>query len=436
VNLHYDENVSINDSTDKSKGHKENRTTDVKNILILINSSWGEIDWILPICYYIKKNYPKITMSVLFNHLDSEKIMKGNKFLRDLLSECVHNWYNAKDLLPPLQRKFFEIVMWMYRKFRFESKPFIERRFFKLLFKRLSVEQGIMDRISPDVLIKDTTFDDGFRKKIISSARRSGCREVIFPHASALYNYPDMKPTSGCYAEDILCNTKWMTKMFPDGNEVCKNKIHVFGVPRYDDWWIQYLQSYWEKSDFIKKAIDSKLTIFLFFTEGEIATPDGGSEKIAEKVLREVIETVLSFQDSFLIIKPHPRQNLRNLNKNLEKYDKNRWVIDQSQAMCLSSIADVLICMDKDSVILDSLAVGKPTIEYVKYSNVRYITEYKDLGLVVSVNNVDQLKNWIERMKSNPDKERKLFIENFRKIFPKIKDEVTKKAVDVVLGLK
>jgi len=432
----YDKKITMNDVNPKAKRYVDDGAAGVQNILILINSSWGEIDWILPVCHYIKKNYPKITLSVLFNHFNSEKIIKGNKFLRDLLFESVHNWYETKDFLPPLQRRFFEMVMWVYRKCHFESKPYIERRFFNLLFKILSVDQRMMDAIDPDVLLKDATaFDAGFRKKIISSSRRRGCREVMFPHASALYNFPDRTtPSRGFLADDILCNTKWMKETFSDGNKFYKNKTHVIGVPRYDDWWIQYLQDYWEKGDLIKKLVNSKSTIFLFYTEGEISSPDGGSEKLAEKVLHEVIETVLSFHDSFLIIKPHPRQNLGNLNRNLEKYDKNRWVIDQSQAMCLSSIADVIICMDKDSVILDSLAVGKPTIEYVINTNILHITEYRELGLVAPANNIDELKDWIKRMKSNPEKERILFIENFNKIYPKTKDEVTKKAVNVVLG--
>ena len=150
--------------------------------------------------------------------------------------------------------------------------------------------------------------------------------------------------------------------------------------------------------------------------------------------MHEIVSTILSFQDSFLIIKPHPRQNIDVLKSRLGKYDKSRWIIYQSQAMCLSSIADVLITMGASSVVLDSLAIGKSVIEYYKHTDVKYLDEYIKLRLVASAENTGQLKDWIIKIKSNPDEERKIFIENFRKIVPTSKNNATKKAVNIILG--
>ena len=84
--------------------------SNVKNILIFVNSSWGEIDWLLPVCNYLKNNYPKVKQYVLINDFDSNKIIKGNEFLYNLLSESVDKCYNFNDFLPRHIKWFLNVV--------------------------------------------------------------------------------------------------------------------------------------------------------------------------------------------------------------------------------------------------------------------------------------------------------------------------------------
>ena len=417
--------------------------TNVKNILILIDSSWGEIDWILPVCHYIKKNYPNITMSVLFNHLDSEMIIKGNNFFRDLLSECIDYWYETKDLLIPPFRHFIEIFMKIYRQCPWLTlTPYQERFIFKLFFKRIPLNENFFNEISPDVFLKDETQDiDAVRKKIIALVHKHKCREIIFPHSTCIYNIPiskksdiSIKESQTHVADDLLCNTEKMSEYLINKNEAYRIKSHIVGIPRYDEWWIKYLINYWEKNRFKNKFIDQKLTNFLLYTVR--STARGFSEKDLKQTLYEIVETVLFFPNSFLIIKPHPRQNLVDLKRYLKKYDKNRWIIDQSQAMCLSSIADIVICMGGGTTILDSLVVNKPAIQYKGLDRNDAPIEYKKSGLAPTTSNIEELRNWIVKLKSNPNEERRTFIENLRKIIPKSKDDATKKAVNVILGFE
>ena len=407
---------------------------DIKNILILINSSFGEIDWILPVCHYIKKNHPKINLTALFNAIDHSDIIKGNKILGDLLHESLHNCYDFKDFLNGFERWLYETVKKdIYENKKFSKfRPYIKRYFFGLI--RIICCDRIVKSTKPNILLKDITKDEDVRKRIITLARKRGCREVMYPHASELYYLYDLKVSPHWYADDILCNSKQMMKMFAEGNDIYQNKKHVVGIPRYDEWWIKHLKSYWKKHDFKKySSISKKSTIFLLFTQR--AHPLSlFSEEIADQLLHEIVSTVLSFQDSFLIIKSHPRQNIDVLKNRLGKYDKSRWIIDQSQAMCLSSIADVLITMGASSVVLDSLAIGKSVIEYYKHTDIKYHDDYMKLELVASAENTSQLKDWIIKIKSNPEKERKIFIDNFRKIVPTSKNNATKKAVKVILG--
>ena len=78
------------------------------NILLFINSSWEEIEWILPICCYIKRNNPKI--NVLFNSLDYNDIIKDNHLIYKLLLENVDSCYDFKDFLPFFLRWIYKFV--------------------------------------------------------------------------------------------------------------------------------------------------------------------------------------------------------------------------------------------------------------------------------------------------------------------------------------
>jgi CDP-glycerol glycerophosphotransferase (TagB/SpsB family) len=404
-------------------------------ILIFINTSWGEIDWILPVCNYIKNNYPEARLTVLFNALDVKQIIKGNEPLLDLLSESVHNIYTLYDFLPRKFQRFFNLLKrQLYEKNQWQKlKPVFEHYgfgFFKLIAYKRAVKT-----INPNVLLKDVAPDRDLRKRIVTFSRKRGCREVMFPHAPELHDVPSnwvVRPE--LKADDILCNTEWMTRMFSKGDDVYKNHIHVVGIPRYDEWWINRLQQYWRNLDYMKYTRTPKSIMFLFFTQ-EAHTSVLFSEEVAEQIIHEVVDTILSFKNSFVIVKPHPRQNFDLLKKRLEKYDATRIVIDQSPAMYLSSFADVIICMGESSVIMDALTMEKPVIEYYKYTNIQYEDEYVKLGFVAPAYSTNDLREWIKKMKLEQTEEHRAFINKFRAIVPKSYDDATKKSTNIILGI-
>ena len=412
----------------------------VKNILILIDSSWGEIDWILPVCQYIKDNYTEITQTVLFNHLDSDAILKGNTFLKNLLSNCVDRWYETKDLLNPIHKQIFNISMKFYNKtFRPAITPYQENRLFEWFFKIFPLNKEIMKKIKPDVLLKDPSKDKGTRKHIIDLARETGVREIMFPHATCIYNIPISQKsrsheTPNRLEDDILCNSKEMTQFYSRGKKTFKTKIHAIGIPRYDEWWIKFIQNNWVKYSSKKKIYDSKKSIFLLFTVRP--TSSSFTKETLGITIHEIVDTVFSIPDSFLIIKPHPRQDLIHLKNLLERYDKNKWTIDQSQAMSLSSISDIVIYIGRGSAVLDALAVGKPTILYKDANLKNLVDDYFLVGFSPRANDPVELKKWIMRFKSNPEKERKIFVDNFNKYLSRIKDSATRKTVNVILGIE
>jgi len=423
-----------------SKEKDPEKHRNVKNILILIDTSWGEIDWILPICQYIKSNYPEITQSVLFNHLDSNAILKGNTFLKNLLLNCVDNWYETKDFLKPVHKRIFNIFMRIFNKtIRSKLTIFQENHIFEYFFRIFPPNKKMMNKIKPDVLLKDESQDKGTRKRIVDIARKMGAREVIFPHATCIYNIPiskksDSQKTPTRFADDILCNTKEMTQLLNKRNKTYKNKTHAVGIPRYDDWWIQFILDNWDRHGFKKKVYDSKKTIFLLFTVRPTAS--SFTKETLSATFHEIVDTVISFPGSFLIVKPHPRQDLKHLKSLLNKYDKKRWTIDQSQAMSLSSISDIVIYMGRGSAVLDALSAGKPTILYKDVNLKNLVDDYAIVGFSPQAKDTIELKKWIMKFKSNPEKERKIFVNNFNKYLSRTKDGATRKAVDIILGFE
>jgi len=407
------------------------------NILIFINSSWGEIEWILPVCRYIKSYYPKNKINILFNSIDYNDIIKDNHLIYKLLSENVDKCYDFKDFLPSFLRFIYRFVNEKIYKKKVLNKlnPYIKYYIFGALKKLVS--NSIIEKIEPDVFLKDTSRDILIRKYLLNLARRKGCREVMYPHSSLLNIYtlnPKVKVSTVFNADDILCNTEYMTKRFPDSNNTYRNKTHVVGIPKYDKWWIEYQQDFYKKNNPIKFEKDSNKNTILFLTRN----PNPKflfDKKTADKIIKEVMDVVISIENSYVIIKPHPRQDLENLKNLLKGYDNNKWVIDQSQAMYLSIFSDVIICMGASSVIVDILATDKFSIEYYKYSDIDYINEYEKLGLVAFTTNAKELKDIIIKTMENPFIVKKKYIDNYRKLFPEINDEFSKKAAEVILNI-
>lgn len=158
-----------------------------KTILILFTSSFGEVDWILPICYYIKENHPEINLVALFDALDYNSIMRGNKLLYGFLREGVHECYDFKDFMYGVETWLYNLVENnIYNNKRFvRFKPHIKRYLFGLM--RMVCCDRIVKSICPDLLLKDVMEDKDIRGRIISLLQKRGCKEVMFPHASEFY---------------------------------------------------------------------------------------------------------------------------------------------------------------------------------------------------------------------------------------------------------
>jgi hypothetical protein len=376
------------------KGRKDNPNP--PTLLAYFKSRWGEVDGYLPILHKFKETHPNWR---IIGILKSERMVNtasSQPFLYNKLEDTVdvlihlspktamlphHIWY---------QKWVRKIASWYHRKCIHLS--------WRHVFRYLKHEKI-------ELILKDHGHDDLVLLKL-QSMFPAKC--VSTPHGTGIFVIP---PGSSYLKEQ---NTKVDLFLAGDQSEVpCFQKllgssqashIQVVGRPRYDPWWIEHLVqlSHFKTSKEFALAQKSERT-FLFVTR----EPSSSffPKSVFQYLVRTVAETTLSNPNDLLIIKPHPLQDLGLLKEILKDFDSSRWIISSLQSMQLAYISDFSICM-LSSVILDSLAVGKPTVEYFQYTCGldRFLKDekgkttsiYKRLGLVVSAEKKEELENLIK----------------------------------------
>lgn len=122
-------------------------------------------------------------------------------------------------------------------------------------------------------------------------------------------------------------------------------------------------------------------------------------------IVESILEVVGEYANSFLLIKPHPKQNIQELIHLLEPSKNVRWIVSGLHLIQLAQISDVVIS-GYSSGILDSLSVGKSVIEFWRLSTNDSLcrakchdsntTIYRELELAQPANTNGELKQIIK----------------------------------------
>ena len=355
---------------------KEGRDT----ILVLFSSSWGEVDWVLPVLYELKALQPDWRIVAAFSSYGLLTRRANNRTLYAELNQV------ADDIVcPPLSAK--AMVTKRLRRLLPESGPVrtLARRAAGLArsIRRLSSsspqEAGGYDTsflfpgvVRPEqvrVILKEHNPDNEF--KLAVEGRCPLAKIVIYPAATVInisqeINRPkDLSWWHRNYIKHdlLLLGTQhdavWWSERISDA------KISLVGFPRYDQWWIKRLLKSTEllESQEAKRA-RAATRVFLFIATGphRVYLP----RDVFEYLVQSVAEVVLSDKRNFLLIRPHPRQDPSLLASQFDKFDSSRWMISSLQVMQLAFLSDFIISVWSSS-ILDALSVGKPVVEFFQY---------------------------------------------------------------------
>lgn len=349
-------------------------------ILLTISKSFGEADWILPVLAAFREQHPEWRIVTLFGH----------KFIHDFLA----------------------LNSTLYAEFRKLSSLSIVPQEITSLF---------LDVIRPDqvkIILKDYNEDQYCPFKAEVAGRCPHALVVSYPHSNHIFSNRATDALQHCVDPEaysvhdlfLLCSEHDIPYW---SNYVDMNRIRTFGYPRYDSDWMARLHdaSGLAASEEYRRAKRAN-RVFFYISRGAhavyLSQPD------YEYLLRSTVEEALCHDNSLLLIKAHPRQDMSDLKRILSDYDPDRWFVSGLHLTQLCSLADVVIS-GWSSGILDALAVGKPVIEFWRFSghdpdcrvlpDGRPTTIYRELGLVRAAETREELRSLIYSILAEPDSE-------------------------------
>ncbi|MEW6428692.1 MAG: hypothetical protein AB1568_11735 [Thermodesulfobacteriota bacterium] len=347
-------------------------------IILTVSKSFGEVDWILPVLVHLKEHHPGWRIITLFGH----------KLIHDFL------------LLNPA----------LYREFARISSLNIVPQEIPSLFR------DEIDASQVRIILKDYNEDQYCPFKNELERYCPHALVVSYPHSNHIFSNRATDPLRHCAAPDaysyhdyfLLCSEHDLPYW---SAYVDMAKIRTFGYPRYDSWWMERLL---RDPGFVGGAEyrRAKTAARVFFHISRGAHPTYLDQGDYEYLLRSTLEEVLSYDDSLLLIKAHPRQDIDHLNRLLSGYDRSRWMVSGLHLLQLASLADVVIS-GWSSGILDALAVGRPVIEFWRFSGKdpdcradtdgRPTTIYRELGLARPADSREELAALLREAVAEPD---------------------------------
>jgi hypothetical protein len=358
-------------------------------VVVIFHTSIGEVQWILPYLHQLDSEGDYETVSFFFSKEVLEKV-KRETVMYELLTNA--------------------------------TKVYCKEHFFTFLFQNKSRVQVILKDFWP--------LSDGS----LAAAIRKVCPQaslLLYPHAFALYSenaegtpVPFVrgasKHTLSAY-DGILLNavpdrTHW-SKQIPH------DRIHIIGSLGYSRAWIRTLEA--KGSDVANQIASVESTWRILFA---IRGPWEGflSEDDYDGLMAEALPILFDIKDAFIVIKPHPRQDLSELSIRLSAYPKERYMITFASALSIGHLIDFAVNF-WSSVTLDLLALGKVSLEFYRFRHDgmwvtrpdgSYASYYEELGLVRSATTKEELRAAIDYLLANGlDDERTYRVKKFEQLF-------------------
>lgn len=354
-------------------------TKDNPIIVLTVATSFGEVDWILPVLKaFIAKNKDWRLVTVFGHKVIFDRFQQTNPILFNEFSEI-----SSLNLVPQELDLFF-------------SKQ--------------------IDPKKVKIILKDYNNDEYASYKANIAEKCPEALVVSYPHSCHIYSRMGKDPMSVC--ENPEAYSKHDIFLLGSENDipywsqhVDVQKIRTLGTPRYDSWWLnRFLNDSGLESTEEFKRSQKAGKVFFYISRG--VHPHYLSQPDYNYIVKSIADVVFEQDDSLLLIKPHPRQDIDELFKLLAPYDKQRCLVSGLHLFQLAHICDVVIS-GWSSGILDALAVEKPVIEFWRFGGQdplcrktvdgKFTTIYRELGLAAAADTKEELGALIESAFKNPD---------------------------------
>jgi hypothetical protein len=213
---------------------------------------------------------------------------------------------------------------------------------------------------------------------------------VLFPHAYALHgsgqepSAAEHRATKKDFDQEaidaLLLNTSldvasW-SKRFDE------QKIRVTGATAYTDWWIAILMRAARPQLVALQKSAAGKKIVLLTTRGphDVFL----TEENYGYLLRNSIDAVLARDDTFVALKPHPREDIDHLRTMLPELPADRVQLTALNTLAVASISSVNLSF-WSSAVLDAVAAGTPAIEFHRFHRPLPQSVIDDAGRVASI---------------------------------------------------
>jgi hypothetical protein len=193
---------------------------------------------------------------------------------------------------------------------------------------------------------------------------------VLFPHAYALLGYQQRTETQGAtnkledkYVDHVLYVHPFDVPVLTQRYDV--KKMLFAGALGYSRWWANEVGKYVKQNlDKLQVQVpDGKVIVLLTLRDVHKLFL---SEENFDYLLRSSMEFLFQKTDCFVIIKPHPRQDIGRLQTALQDVPQERYTISYLNTFVISKFAHVNLSF-WSSAVTDCLAMGVPSIEFHRY---------------------------------------------------------------------
>jgi len=241
------------------------------------------------------------------------------------------------------------------------SKRFI---YVKEDFGRLnSFDFGLLDKVDGilcDITMEDKPINKDLKNKL-KNIYKFSMSHGLAP-TWAMDNFMCKKPVAT--RSDVFVYI--MSKIETTGYEKCfgileKNFFHV-GIPRHDKVWIDFI---YKQSSSAEEKIFNSYVLIIGRSSSTFNTLDR-----RKKALKDIYDIICVKHKLKLVIKAHPSESLNGIDGDIynEVFGKGnygeKWIYSKKHALVLGNNA--VFCISFYSgVVLDMLAIKKPTIEYL-----------------------------------------------------------------------
>lgn len=396
-------------------------------ILALFHSSWGEVDWILPVLYKLKERDPGIQIFSMFED-DFLYVEKRNNITTSRLLHEV-----SDDVFFPA--RFSGIPTFASQ---VTSRDYVN-------MKQRAVTSALMENLGGrkiDLILRDYAQDYAYQEFVFRFC--PDAKIVAYPHGAAVEmldparahedNYPpfrhDVLMLTNPYCAELWRNRPWV------------GEIRQVGYPCLDEWWMKKLLQ--ESGDGLLEGGVPKQEDFVILMPTRGIHPDNLEEPTRKNLLEPLVDFIKRRPDIFLIVKPHPRENTRELLRYFSNLPQERWGIWKGSLIEALDQCDLVASFYSGSVLF-ALAMQKPAIEYFQYPRLlaefhretdgTVLSTYRKLGVAIPADTIKQLEDLVDLYRTDPHNS--IWLEQQR-AFRKLRDETcdySSLASDVILSM-